>query len=176
MGIGVHGVGSCVSVASGSAPAVAVPVMEQQNVAVLQVSVEDIPKLVRSVSGLASVIMQASKPFFLYHAMIGHVLLCLVQAEDWLRDALASEEVRSKERTSKFYANLSTDIQNNNPRVVDKVDAHEKKEEWLMLFHLKKMLEHLVDRGVGQYVPGLLDKLGKINTSVDSECYMSAYV
>jgi hypothetical protein len=93
----------------------------------------------------------------------------LLQAEDWLRDAMASEEVRSKERTSKFYAALSDDIQMNGPHVIDQVGAHEKKEEWLTLFHLKKMLEHLVERGVGQYVPGLLDKLAKINSSVDGE-------
>ncbi|XP_071676970.1 uncharacterized protein [Lolium perenne] len=136
MGIGIHGVGDCGSVASGTIPAVAAPTSEHRNVQVLQVSIEDVPKLVRS-------------------------------TEDWLRDAMAAEEVRSKERTSKFYAALSDDIQMNDPHVIDKVDAHEKKEEWLTLFHLKKMLEHLVERGVGQYVPRLLDKLAKINSSVD---------
>jgi hypothetical protein len=60
MGIGGHSLENCVSVASGSNHAVAVPIMDHQNVPVLQVSSEDIPKLVRSVSGLTSLIMRTN--------------------------------------------------------------------------------------------------------------------
>jgi hypothetical protein len=54
MGIGIHGVGNCGSVASGAIPAVAAPTSESRNVQVLQVSIEDVPRLVRSVSSSVS--------------------------------------------------------------------------------------------------------------------------
>ena len=72
---------------------------------------------------------------------------------------MAAETERSKERTKDFYIELTDAIQRRDGTVRDRVDAHEKKEEWLRLNQLRKMLVHLVDRGVGRYVPGLLTNL-----------------
>jgi hypothetical protein len=87
-----------------------------------------------------------------------------VQAEEWLKDGVAHIETQSKSRSAEFYSGLSNNMQMYDSMVRDCVELHEKTERLSRMQGLEYMVQHLVSRGVGKYVPSLEGHLVNIRS------------
>jgi hypothetical protein len=94
-----------------------------------------------------------------------------IQAEAWLKNGLEHIENRGTQRTSEFYSDVASSIQDFDLSIKSRVEHHEQTEKILRLQGLQYMVQHLVSRGVGQYIPTLDGHLANLRSILGGEFF-----
>jgi hypothetical protein len=88
-----------------------------------------------------------------------------MQAGDWLRRGFSELDRNSRNREANFFRDLHLSGQ----ETIKVVEAFERRERVVRLQGIQYLLNHLVERGVGKYVPSLEKHLGTVTGALSCE-------